>query len=75
MSFQAYIDNIKTKTGKSVQDFKKLAQERGFYVDGKIPKEIKVTQITDWLKKEFELGHGHAVAIVAALKGKFGTKD
>ena len=27
MSFQAYLDNIKTKTGKSPEDFKKLAKE------------------------------------------------
>ena len=31
MSFQAYIDNIKEKTGKSPVDFKKLAEEKGFF--------------------------------------------
>lgn len=70
MSFQAYIDNIKTKTGKSPEDFKKLAEEKGFLVDGAIPKNIKATEITNWLKEEFELGHGHAMAIFATLKGK-----
>jgi len=30
----------------------------------------KATQITNWLKEEFELGHGHAMAIYASLKGK-----
>jgi len=30
MSFQAYIDNIKIKTGKSPGDFKKLAEKKGF---------------------------------------------
>jgi len=25
MSFQAYIDNIKTKTGKTPEDFRKIA--------------------------------------------------
>ncbi|QLH34636.1 MAG: DUF4287 domain-containing protein [Cyclobacteriaceae bacterium] len=29
MSFQAYITNIKAKTGKSPEDFKKLAEKRG----------------------------------------------
>lgn len=29
MSFQAYIDNIKAKTGKSPDDFKKLAEKKG----------------------------------------------
>lgn len=68
MSFQAYIDNIKTKTGKSPQDFKKLAEEKGFVVGGEIPKSIKATKITNWLKEEFELSH--AMAIFASLKGK-----
>jgi hypothetical protein len=70
MSFKAYIDNIKTKTGKSPEDFKKLGKEKGFLVDGVIPKNIKATEITNWLKEEFELGHGHAMAIFATLKGK-----
>lgn len=70
MSFRAYIDNIKTKTGKSPEDFKKLAEEKGFMVEGEIPKSIKATQITNWLKEEFELGRGHAMAIFASLKGK-----
>lgn len=34
MSFQAYTDNIKTKTGKSPEDFRKLAETKGFLQDG-----------------------------------------
>lgn len=68
MSFQAYIDNIHKKTGKTPEDFKNLATEKGFIVDGEIT--VKATQITNWLKEEFELGHGHAMAIYASLKGK-----
>jgi len=30
MSFQAYINNIKAKTGKGPDDFKKLAEQKGF---------------------------------------------
>jgi Domain of unknown function (DUF4287) len=70
MSFQAYIDNIKSKTGKSPDDFKKLAATKGFLQKGKLNPAVKATQITDWLKKEFELGHGHAMAIYATFKGK-----
>lgn len=70
MSFQAYIDNIKAKTGKTPEDFKMLAEEKGFLENGVIPKGIKASQITDWLKEEFGLGHGHAMAIYAVLKGK-----
>jgi Domain of unknown function (DUF4287) len=29
MSFQAYIDNIKAKTGKTPEDFRKLAEKEG----------------------------------------------
>lgn len=70
MSFQAYIDNIQKKTGKLPEDFKKLAEEKGFIKDGVINPEVKATQITNWLKEEFELGHGHAMAIYATFKGK-----
>lgn len=70
MSFQAYIDNIKAKTGKSPEDFKKLAEGKGFMVGGKLNPKIKATEITNWLKEDFELGHGHAMAIYATFKGK-----
>lgn len=72
MSFQAYIDNIKKKTGKSPQDFKKLAEKKGLFKDGQIAPGVKATEITNWLKEEFELGHGHAMAIYATFKGKTG---
>lgn len=70
MSFQAYIDNIKAKTGKSPEDFKKLAEEKGFMSSGELVKTVKATVITNWLKETFELGHGHAMAIYASFKGK-----
>ena len=70
MSFQAYIDNIYAKTGKTPSDFKQLAEQKGFLKDGKLIPTIKATEITNWLKNEFELGHGHAMAIYATLKGK-----
>jgi hypothetical protein len=70
MSFQAYLDNIKAKTGKSPEDFKQLAEKKGFMKNGELVKTIKATEITNWLKDEFELGHGHAMAIYAVFKGK-----
>lgn len=45
MSFQAYIDNIKKKTGKTPEDFKKLAEEKGFFQNGELT--VKATQITN----------------------------
>jgi hypothetical protein len=68
MSFQAYIDNIKAKTGKTPEDFKVLAIQKGFLKNGEIV--VKATVITDWLKSNFDLGHGHAMAIFAYIKGK-----
>ena len=72
MSFQAYIDNIQAKTGLLPADFKLLAIEKGLLVGGVIPKTVKATEITNWLKQEFNLGHGHAMAIFATFKGKSG---
>jgi Domain of unknown function (DUF4287) len=65
MSFQAYLDNIQAKTGRSPDDLLALATEKGL-----LPGLVKATAITDWLKADFGLGHGHAMAIVAYLKGK-----
>ena len=69
MSFQAYLDNIKTKTGKSADDFKKLAEKKGFLKKGKLAEGVKAGQIVEWLKEDFDLGHGHAMAIYAVFKG------
>ncbi len=70
MSFQAYLDNIKAKTGKSAADFKKLAEAKGFLQKGKLTAAAKAGDIVAWLKKEYDLGHGHAMAIYAFFKGK-----
>jgi hypothetical protein len=70
MSFQAYIDNIKTKTGKTPDDFKKLAEVKGFLKNGIVVSSVKAGEIVAWLKQDFELGHGHAMAIYATFKGK-----
>jgi hypothetical protein len=69
MSFQAYLDNIKTKTGKSPDDFKKLAEKKGFLIKGKLSPDVKAGEIVKWLKEDFELGHGHSMAIFALFKG------
>lgn len=70
MSFQAYLDNIQVKTGKTADDFRVMAAAKGFATAEGLAAGVKATQITDWLKTEFGLGHGHAMAIVALLKGK-----
>lgn len=70
MSFQTYIKNIEEKTRKSRSDFENLAAEKGFTDEGKVKKGIKATEIINWLKADFELGHGHATAMYAYLNGK-----
>lgn len=70
MSFQAYLDNIQTKTGKSPEDLKSIATQKGFLEEGKLKPEVKAAQIIQWLKEDFELGHGHSMAIFAYFKGK-----
>ena len=58
MSFQAYIDIIKAKTGKTPEEFKQLAERKGLLKSG-----VKAGEIVAWLKQDFDLGHGHAIAI------------
>ena len=70
MSFQAYLDNIKAKTGKTAEDFKKLAEKKGL-----LKPETKATEVVNWLKKDYELGHGHAMAIYATFKGFYGKEN
>lgn len=70
MSFQAYIDNIKAKIGKTPVDLKKLADKKGLLKPG-----VKAGEIVNWLKEDFDLGHGHAMAIWAVFKSKGWVED
>ena len=72
MTFQAYLDNIQAKTGKSAEDFKKLAAKKGYTENGQLKAGVKAGEIIKWLKEDFDLGHGHSMAIVAVLKGTKG---
>lgn len=62
MSFQAYLDNIEAKTGKTPNEFIALAQQKGFGPD------TKAGEVASWLKEDFGLGHGHAMAMVHVIK-------
>jgi len=63
------MDNIQSKTGRSPADFKKLAEKKGFIKNGKLDDGVKAGQVVQWLKEEFDLGHGHAMALFALFKG------
>ena len=69
MSFQAYLTNIEAKTGKTPADFRDYAAAKDWLVAGRLRDTVKVGSVVADLKQEFGLGHGHAMAIVALLKG------
>ncbi len=69
MSYQAYLKNTKTKTGKTPRVFRELAEQKGFTQNGELKPAVKAGEIIKWLKGDFDLGHGHAMAIYALLKG------
>lgn len=58
MSFQAYLNTIKTKTGKTPEDFRALALKKGL---------TKYSEVVAWLKADFGLGQGHANVIAQLL--------
>ena len=70
MSFQAYLDNIESKTGRSPTDLLALAEARGLVEGGRMKADVKAGQAIDWLKADYDLGHGHAMAVVAYCNGK-----
>jgi hypothetical protein len=69
MSFQACLDNIQKKTAKSPEQLTKLAIQKGLLdKGGKVKADVKAREIELRLKEEFQLGHGHAMAIFAYFK-------
>ena len=66
MSFQAYLDNIEKKTGKTPNESIAAARDKGF------DQETKSGEIAAWLKEEYELGHAHAMALVHVIKMDLG---
>ena len=65
MTFQAYIDNIKARTGKTPEGLLQAAKKAGVY-----SKDMKAAELVKFFAKEFGLGHGHSMAIWAVFKDK-----
>ncbi|KFF59112.1 valyl-tRNA synthetase [Cryobacterium sp. MLB-32] len=63
MSFQAYLDSIEDKTGLTPREFVALAHERGFD-----DPSVKAGAIVEWLKIDYDLGRGHAMALVHVIR-------
>lgn len=69
MSFQAYLDNIESKTGLTPQQFIDKATEKGF------GKDTKAGEIVSWLTEDYGLGRGHAMAVVHVIKNGSAISD
>lgn len=59
MSFQAYLDNIEEKTGKTPNEFIAEAQQKKLTV---------YKDIIAWLKEDYGLGLGHARALAYVIQ-------
>ena len=68
INLPAYFDSIKKKTGKTPSDFKKIAITKGFFEKGVLKPTVKAGEVIAWLKKDFDLGHGHSLAIYHTFK-------
>ncbi len=62
MTLKAYLDNLNGQDRKNPRDFRALA-EKGLLREG-----VKTGEIVAWLKEDFGLGRGHAMAIVITLQ-------
>jgi len=59
MTYKAYIDNIKAKTGNDPEYFRALAKRKGL---------VKYGELLSWLKSDCGLGQGHANAIILYIQ-------
>jgi hypothetical protein len=59
MSFQAYLDNVEEKTGKTPNDFIAEAKDKNL---------TEFKDIIAWLKKDYGLGLGHARAVAYVIR-------
>ena len=63
MTFQAYLDNIEDKTGLTPRQFVELAHDKGYDQPG-----VKAGTIIAWLAEDYDLGRGHAMALVHVIQ-------
>jgi hypothetical protein len=62
MTYQAYLDAIERKTDRTPQQLLTEAAERGF------TPTTRAGEVIGWLKGDYDLGHGHAMALYGVLK-------
>jgi len=65
VTFEAYISNIRARTGKDPRDFFEQAVRAGV-----LRPDTKTMEFVGWLKSSSGLGHGHAMAVWEAFRRK-----
>jgi len=63
VTFEAYINNIRAKTGRQPRDFFDDAVRAGV-----LRPDTKTMEFVRWLKASSGLGHGHAMAVWEAFR-------
>lgn len=63
MSFQAYLDTIEKKTGRTPRQLLDEAVDKGLD-----DPSVKAGVIVQWLADDYGLGRGHAMAMVHVIK-------
>lgn len=61
MSYQAYLDALEKKTGKTPQQLLDEAADRGY------GPTTTAGVVVDWLQEEYGVGRGHAMALYGVL--------
>ena len=62
MSYQAYLDAVERKTGRTPAELLAEAAERGY------TPTTRAAEVVGWLQGEYDLGRGHAMALYGVLK-------
>lgn len=69
MSFQAYLDAVEKKTGRIPAELVAEATAQGF------GPETKAGEIVEWLKTDYDLGRGHAMALAHVVRNGTAISD
>jgi hypothetical protein len=62
MSYQAYLDAVERKSGRTPAELLAEAAERGY------TPTTSAAEVVGWLKDEYDVGRGHAMALYGVLK-------
>ncbi len=65
MSFQAYLDAIEAKSGKTITELKTIATTKGL-----IGPAVKAGDVFAWVSEAFGIGRGHSMALYSILKSE-----